>query len=184
MSGPALSSAEIERDFPYLTAIIFRSRWLVHEQLTVNQFLGTLVGGRRRVDFNSIRSYRFSRQDEASRFSEFILSHRFDRLRADCPDGSSREEVAAEWVRIEQERRAILAWGRQHRRLQEVVQEYRFSRRAGDLSRKAHENAALVVTKADPSIVDPLNWAGVLIEWAEREHRDWFWRCCRHHHVL
>ncbi|HSI01229.1 MAG TPA: hypothetical protein VLA02_11545 [Reyranella sp.] len=183
MAG-SLSSAEIERDFPFPIAIIFRSHWLVQESLAVNQFLGTLCGGRRRGDFNRIRRYRFARQDDASRFSEFILSHRYDRLSADCPGGSSREEVAAEWVRIGQDRQAILAWARQHHRLQEVVQEYRFSRRAGDPSTTAHENAGLVVRKADPSIADPMNTAGVLIEWAEREHRDWFWRCCRHHHVL
>ena len=68
--------------------------------------------------------------------------------------------------------------------LQEVVQEYRFSRRQGDCSNTAHENASGVVAKADPSIADPMNHAGVLIEWAEREHREWFWRCCRKHHVL
>jgi hypothetical protein len=38
--------------------------------------------------------------------------------------------------------------------------------------------------EADPSISDAMNHAGELIEWAEREHRDWFWRCCRDHHRL
>lgn len=84
---------------------------------------------------------------------------------------------------IEREKAIILDWGRRTRKLQEVVQEYRFSRRQGDDSQRAHENAARLVA-TDASVADPMNTARVLIEWAEREHRDWFWRCCRDHHVL
>lgn len=79
---------------------------------------------------------------------------------------------------------AILAWGRQKGRLQEVVQEYRFSRRAGDASCKAHDYAAAAVARLDPSVADPANTARVLIKWMEQEHREWFWRCRRDHHVL
>jgi hypothetical protein len=48
----------------------------------------------------------------------------------------------------------------------------------------AHQEAGKVVMKSDPTIADPMNYAGVLIEWAEREHREWFWRCCRNGHSL
>jgi hypothetical protein len=180
----SLSSAEIDRDFPFVTRIIIRTDWQVHERLAVNKFLEDLGRCYRGGDFNSIRRYRFAKADRAAAFSEFILTRRLDRLRSKCWEGSSREEVAAEWVRIEQERQAILDWGRQKGRLQDVVQEYRFARRAGDASYKAHEHAALAVARADPSVADPANYAGVLIEWAEKEHREWFWRCCRDHHVL
>lgn len=78
----------------------------------------------------------------------------------------------------------ILAWGRQKGRLQEVVQEYRFARRAGDPSCQAHAHAAAVVARLDPAVVDPARYARVLIKWMEQEHREWFWRCCRDHHVL
>jgi hypothetical protein len=33
-------------------------------------------------------------------------------------------------------------------------------------------------------LADPLAAAMVLLEWMEREHRGWFWRCCRTDHVL
>jgi hypothetical protein len=29
-----------------------------------------------------------------------------------------------------------------------------------------------------------MTYAGVCIEWAEREFRDWFWRCAPNHQVL
>jgi len=44
--------------------------------------------------------------------------------------------------------------------------------------------AAKMVEKMDLSIGDPLTHAGVCIEWAEREHRQWFWRCTRDHQLL
>jgi hypothetical protein len=34
------------------------------------------------------------------------------------------------------------------------------------------------------AIDDPMTCAGVCIEWAEREHRQWFWRCTRDHQLL
>jgi hypothetical protein len=74
---------------------------------------------------------------------------------------------------------AILAWGRQHGRLQAVVQEYRFSRRAGDPSSTAYAHATAAVVRLDPSVADPGTYAAVLIAWVEQEHRAWFWRCCR-----
>ena len=82
------------------------------------------------------------------------------------------------------ERQAILAWGRAEKgRTMEVVQSYRFARRGGCYN-NAHEDAAKTVVALDATVADPKNYAGVLIEWAEREHRAWFWRCCGEHHVL
>ena len=33
-------------------------------------------------------------------------------------------------------------------------------------------------------VVDPMAHAGACIEWAEREYREWFWRCAPNHQVL
>jgi hypothetical protein len=96
----------------------------------------------------------------------------------------SRENDAVEWERAERERRAILAWGRQGGRLQEVVLAYRFARRQGGDAEEAWDCATNAVMVLDPSIAAPANHAAVLIKWMEREHREWFWRCCRHHHEL
>jgi hypothetical protein len=95
----------------------------------------------------------------------------------DLPSG---DDDAAEWESTQ----TILAWGRRDGRLKEVVQEYRFGRRQGDSSERAYVCAALRVASLDASIADPQTCAAVLIQWMEREHRDWFWRCCRDHHVL
>ena len=51
-------------------------------------------------------------------------------------------------------------------------------------SKQGTPKPAKTVEKAHPTIADPLNYAGILIEWAERQNRDWFWRCCRDHHTL
>ena len=41
-----------------------------------------------------------------------------------------------------------------------------------------------MVKQIDPSVDDAMNYAGVCIEWAEREFREWFWRCAPNHQVL
>jgi hypothetical protein len=61
---------------------------------------------------------------------------------------------------------------------------YRFKRRQGDYSSAALAAAASVVEKVDPAIGDPMTYAGVCIEWAKREHRQWLWRCTRDHQLL
>ena len=179
-----LSSAEIDRHFPYVTRVIQRTLWETSEHLVVNTVLHRLGGSYRCGWFNGILRYHLSKADHAETLSEFMLDHRLDRLRPNCRHGSSREEVAAEWRRIDAERDTILAWGRQKGRLQDVVQEYRFARRQRDLSNKAIGYATEAVARADPTVADPANHAGVLLEWAEKEHRDWFWRCCRDRHLL
>jgi hypothetical protein len=52
------------------------------------------------------------------------------------------------------------------------------------LQEKLAHIAAKLVEKVDAWIGDPMSYAGILIEWAEREYREWFWRCCRDHHAL
>ena len=123
----SLSSAEIERAFPFTTLIILRTDWLTRETLVVNTFVNGLGGPHRRGDFNAIRCYHVARQDHAEAMSAFILAGRYDRLLRDCGTGSSPDEVTAEWQRIEQERQAYSDRGRRTKKLQAVVQEYRFS---------------------------------------------------------
>jgi hypothetical protein len=47
----------------------------------------------------------------------------------------------------------------------------------------AHCAAAKVVERVDPSVDDAMTYAGVCIEWVEREFRE-FWRCAPNHQVL
>ena len=77
-----------------------------------------------------------------------------------------------------------LAWARSTRMLVGVVQQYRFERRREFLSDITRMATAKLVRNKHPSIVDPVNYAGVCIEWPEREHRERFWRCCPDHQVL
>ena len=179
-----LSSAEIERAFPYLSKVILRTPWRTHEQLAVNQRLTQLTNDYHRWHFNGISTYRFPRQETAASFTDFVRIGRYHRLKRDCHDGAGQTEIALEWLRLCDERQSILAWGRQDGRLQSVVQAYRFARRCGDHADKAYADAGDAVRRLDPSVAEPMNHAAVLLEWAEREHRAWFWRCCRDHHVL
>lgn len=81
-------------------------------------------------------------------------------------------------------RETILGWARKTKALQEIVQTYRFERRQGAFSHMAHLAAAKAVERVDPSVDDAMSDAGVCIEWAEREFREWFWRCAPSHQVL
>jgi hypothetical protein len=150
----------------------------------VNEEVQRIAYDRRRGDFDSFFSYCFQRPEQASEMTELALGRSLHRLVPNSTQAATREEVTAEWGRIAKEREAILAWARSTKMLQHVVQEYRFQRRQGASSYMSHLAAAEFIEKTDASVPDPVNYAGVLIEWAEREHRDWFWRCCRDHHVL
>ncbi len=177
------SSEQIERVFPYTAPIIRRGSWTFSETGDVNSEVERL-GKHRRFDFNNVHRYRFEREELAAALTEFALSRCLHRLQPNSTRGASREEVALEWERMEAEREEILAWGRTTGMMREVVQEYRFERHRGSYSYNAHEVAARLIEKAHPTIADPLNYAGVLIEWSEKEHRAWFWRCCRDGHHL
>ena len=141
-------------------------------------------GDMRCGEFNWIRRYYFTCPDQAEKLREHALDLRLHRLRVQCGEGATREEVALEWERMAAEREEILAWGRLTGMTRQVVAHYRAERHVGTYSYTAHFNAAKLIEKAHPTIADPRNYAGVMIEWAEREHRAWFWRCCRGLHHL
>jgi hypothetical protein len=185
MSGRGeMSSAEIERWYPYTSRVIKRTYWETSEHLSFNEFRGKLTNDYRCGAFNEIETWHFPRQEQAAKFTDFIRAGRYHRIRRNSAYRASQGEVALEWMRICDERQEIMAWGRAEKgRLMEVVQSYRFARREGRPN-VALDEAAKTVTALDATIGDPRNYAGVLIEWAEREHRDWFWRCCLKHHVL
>src|SRR5579862_4519943 len=105
-----LSSADIEQDFPYTSRVILRTRWLVHEQLSVNQRLSELCNQHYCHHFNRISCYNFASRDQASRFTDFIRERRLHRLKPDCHVGPTQQELALEWMRICDERQTILAW--------------------------------------------------------------------------
>src|SRR5207249_204946 len=132
LMSASVSSTSIERELPYSSRIILRTPWLTHEQLCVNQVVSDLANRHHCGTFNAICCYRFARQEQAAKFTDFIRTGRYHRLRRDCHDGATQEEVALEWLRICEERQKILAWARAEKgRLQEVVQAYRFARREG-----------------------------------------------------
>jgi hypothetical protein len=174
------SSAELEEVFPYTSRVFVRTLWETSDHLKVNAAMARITDIHRCCFWNGIECYRFTEQKHAADFTDFIRSNRLHRLQRDSREGAGQAEVALEWMRVCEERQAILAWGRAVRgRTMEVVQTYRFERREGTYSDTAHKVAAKTVAALDPAVADPLNYAGVLIEWAEREHREWFWRCCR-----
>ncbi len=178
------SSAETEQRFPHAVRLIARSYVGFHERGILNDTAASL-GPFRHNNFNRIETFHFVTADAAAEMSEVITSQRLDRLSPNSTQGSSRGDVAAEWRRIAEEREVILAWGRKTGMLGQVVAHYRAERHLGACSYRAHVEAARLLTdRAKVSIGEPMNYAGVMIEWAEREHRAWFWRCCRDGHYL
>ena len=177
------TSAELEQAFPHATSIIRRGHWTATEQAELNDWMRQF-GDTRCGDFNSVRRYHFTCPQQAAALREHALDLRLHRLRANCTYGATREEMALEWERMAAEREEILAWGRTTGMTRQVVAHYRAERHVGSYSYTAHFAAATLIEKAHPTIADPRNHAGVMIEWAEREHRSWFWRCCRGLHHL
>jgi hypothetical protein len=112
------------------------------------------------------------------------LRERLHRLVPGSLQPPTPEEVEADWRRMAAQREDILAWARKTKALSEIVQTYRSERRVGAFSYMAHSAAAKVVERVDPSVDDAMTYAGVCIEWAEREFREWFWRCAPNHQVL
>lgn len=178
-----LSSAEIDCYFPHATALIVRGSMTFTDHAELNGYAKSL-GPYRAGTFNGLTTYRYARPDQAAALTEYFLAKHLHRLKPNSLESASREEVASEWIRQADEREEILAWARTRGMFRDVVQEYRFERRRGSYSSTAHQAAARVIEAKHPDVPDPLNYAGVLIVWAEREHRGWFWRCCRDHHVL
>jgi hypothetical protein len=177
---PELSSAEIERLYPARVPLIARGALSRGDKDRIVEEACRIDEDRRCGSFNGIDTFHFRQLEQGAAMADFLLRNRMHRLVPGSSQAAAPAEVAAEWVRMAQERAAILAWGRASNMLRDVVQEYRFERRSGSDSFIAHRVAASLIEKRHPSIGDPLNHAGVCIEWAEREHRQWFWRCCRH----
>ena len=114
----------------------------------------------------------------------FLLRERLRRL---VPGSlqATPEDVEARSRRLAARRADVPGVGTQKTRaFSEIVQTYRFERRQGAFSSTAHEAAAKAVKPIDPSVDDAMTYAGVCIEWAEREFRAWFWRCAPNHQVL
>jgi hypothetical protein len=181
--GLPLSSAKVEQFFPHLVPVIRRHPLQYSARGALNEKLAGL-GEHRSGYFNAIERHHLRTECAAAALREYVAACRPDRLVPGSDEGSTPEQVAEAWCQIEREREAALRWAREKRVLQEVVQEYRFERRCGSFSMTAHEAAGRIVAKADATVATPLVWAGYIVEWAEREHRAWFWRCCRGHHVL
>jgi hypothetical protein len=178
------SSAETEQRFPHAVRMIARSYVGFYERGILNDAAVSL-GPFRHTNFNRIETFHFATVDAAAEMAELIASQRLDRLSRNSTQSSSRGDVAAEWRRIAEEREVILHWGRTTGMTGQVVAHYRVERHLGSCSYDAHRAAAkLLAERAKVSIHEPMNSAGVMIEWAEREHRAWFWRCCRECHYL
>lgn len=177
------TSDELERAFPHTTAIIHRGGWTASEHAELNGWLRQFDDVRS-GEFNGIRRFYFTCPEQAAKLREHALETGLHRLKANCMRGATREEVALEWERMAAEREEILAWGRLTGMTRQVVAHYRAERHVGTYSYTAHFNAAKIIERTHPTIADPRNYAGVMIEWAEREHRAWFWRCCRGLHHL
>jgi plasmid stabilization system protein ParE len=175
------SSAETEQRYPHAVRLIARSYVGFYERGLLNDTAANL----RHHHFNRIETFHFITVDAAAEMAELIASQCLDRLSRNSTQGSNRGDVAAEWRRIAEEREGILQWGRTTGMTGQVVAHYRAERHLGSCSYGAHVAAArLLAERAKVSIHDPMNHAGVMIEWAEREHRAWFWRCCRDGHYL
>jgi hypothetical protein len=179
-----LSSADVERLYPARVARIARGELTYADRGSINVEASRIDREWRGGQFNGIEYFHFRFPEQGARMAAFLWQHRLHRLVPGSSQAPTPEEVDAAWLRLAQERDVILAWARSTRMLIEIVQAYRFERRQGACSAAAHAVAAKLVEKLDPSIGDPMTCAGVCIEWAEREHRPWFWRCTRDHQVL
>jgi hypothetical protein len=134
--------------------------------------------------FNGFEYFHFQRAQQAATMAGFLVSERMHRLvpGSTCPPTAL--EIEAEWRRVAEYQATVLAWARAKTALMEIVQTYRFERRLGAESYTAHTAAARIVEQIDRNVVDPMAHAGVCIEWAERQYREWFWRCAPDHQVL
>ena len=180
----SLSSGDVERLYPARVALIARGELTCTEKGRLLEHAGRIDAQWRGGPFNGLRYFHFRRAEQGATMASFLMRERLHRLVPQSPTPATPEEVEKEWRRMACERDVVLAWARATRRLMEIVQTYRFERKCGAPSPMAHAAAARVVEQADRSIADPMMHAGVCIEWAEREHRSWFWRCAPNHQVL
>lgn len=179
-----LSSADVERLYPGRVARIARGELTYSEQGRIIERAGQIDPEWRGGHFNGIEYFHFRFPEQGATLAAFLLRERLHRLVAGSLQAPTPEEVEADWRRMAAQRDGILGWARKTKALMEIVQTYRFERRQGAFSYMAHRAAAKVVERVDPSVDDAMTHAGVCIEWAEREFREWFWRCAPNHQVL
>lgn len=179
-----LCSADVERLFPGRVARIARGELTYAERGRILDRVGEIDRQWRGGDFNGIEYFHFRFPEQGATLAAFLLRERLHRLVPGSLQAPTPEEVEADWRRMAAQRDDILAWARKTKALSEIVQTYRFERRQGAFSHMAHHAAAKVVKQIDPSVDDAMTYAGMCIEWAEREFREWFWRCAPNHQVL
>lgn len=154
------------------------------EKAMINERAARIEAQWRGGHFNGLEYFHFRLPKQGVAMAAFILKERLHRLVPGSTCAPTAGEVEAAWRRMAEQREAILAWARASKALMEIVQTYRFERRQGACSLEAHAAAAMIVEQLDRSVTDPRTYAGVCIEWAEREYRQWFWRCAPNHQVL
>jgi hypothetical protein len=179
-----LCSGDIERLFPGRVARIARGELTYAEKGRILERAGQIDPEWRGGHFNGIEYFHFRFPEQGATMAGFLLRERLHRLVPESLQAPAPEEVEADWRRMAAQREGILAWARKTKALAEIVQTYRFERRVGTFSHMAHSAAAKMVEQIDPSVDDAMTYAGVCIEWAEREFREWFWRCAPNHQVL
>lgn len=169
---------------PVRVARIARGDLTPAEKGRINERAARIEEQWRGGHFNGLEYFHFQLPEQGVAMAAFILKERLHRLVPGSTCAPTAGEVETAWRRMAEQREAILAWARASKALMEIVQTYRFERRQGACSLDAHAAAARVVEQLDRSITDPGTYAGVCIEWAEREYRQWFWRCAPNHQVL
>ncbi|MFO1162224.1 MAG: hypothetical protein U1E60_25520 [Reyranellaceae bacterium] len=178
-----LSAGERACSFPIAVARIARGVLTYSEQGRLNEYLEQHEA-RRCSLFNRVEYFYFQFAEQGALMAAFLLARRLHRLVPGSTEAATPEQVAAEWPRMAEQRAAILAWARERKVLMDIVQTYRFERSRGAPSSTAHTQAARRVQQIDPTVHDPTACAGVCIEWAERQNREWFWRCAPDHPFL
>jgi len=134
--------------------------------------------------FNGFEYFHFKRAEQAATMASFLASERLHRVVPGSTCAPTAVEVEEEWRRVAECQATALAWARTKKALMDIVQTYRFERRLGAQSYPAHKAASQIVEQIDRNVADPMAHAGVCIEWAEREYREWFWRYAPDHQVL
>lgn len=179
-----LTSAGIANLFPMVVARIARGNLTYSERGKLNERAAHIEPRWRAGLFNGIEYFHLRFPEQGALLAAFLLQERLHRIVPESLTPASPEEVEAEWRRMAEQRGVILAWARERKALMDIVQSYRFERRCGAYSNSAHAAAAEIVKQIDHTVSDPMTYAGVCIEWAEREHREWFWRCAPNHQLL
>ena len=179
-----LPSIGVECCHPIRVARIARGDLISSEMRRINERATRIDAQWRGGHFNGLEYFHFRLPGHGAAMAAFILKERLHRLVPGSTCAPTAGEVEIAWRRMAEQREAILAWARASKALMEIVQTYRFERRQGACSLDAHAAAARMVEQIDRSITDAMTYAGVCIEWAEREYQQWFWRCAPNHQVL